>query len=298
TEELRVQDRVAAGEVFTTEFLLTDPDGTRQWYEATGQPIEDTSGVRLGIIVVRDVTDRSLRALQDEFLALASHELRTPLTSLSGSLQLLRRKLGDSVDERAIRQLEVAQLQTRHLTALIRDLVDVVRLQTGRLMLNNQPADLRTIVRDAADASEPISQGQSIQLDLPDEPMVVNADPTRLSQVLMNLLNNAIIYAPGTEQIEIQLRPDGRYAELSVRDYGPGVPEAERERIFARFTQLEPGSSQRNHSDGLGLGLYIAREIVDAHGGSITLDDSVEPGATFVVRLPLADGRRRGENGS
>jgi two-component system, chemotaxis family, CheB/CheR fusion protein len=286
-EDLRLQDRVAAGEAFTTEFLLTDPDGTRHWYEATGQPVEDTSGERLGLIVVRDITDRSLRALQDEFLALASHELRTPLTSLSGSLQLLRRRLGDSVDERAIRQLEVAQLQTRHLTTLIRDLVDIVRLQTGRLVLNNQPVDLRTIVRDAADAAESITQGQAIALDLPDEPLVANADPNRLSQVLMNLLKNAIIYAPDTERIEVQLQPAEKAAEMRVRDYGPGVPPAERERIFARFTQLEPGSSQRNHSDGLGLGLYIAREIVVAHGGTITLDESVEPGATFVVRLPL-----------
>jgi two-component system OmpR family sensor kinase len=154
-------------------------------------------------------------------------------------------------------------------------------------VLNNQPVDLRTIVRDAADAAESITQGQAIALDLPDEPLVANADPNRLSQVLMNLLKNAIIYAPDTERIEVQLQPAEKAAEMRVRDYGPGVPPAERERIFARFTQLEPGSSQRNHSDGLGLGLYIAREIVVAHGGTITLDESVEPGATFVVRLPL-----------
>jgi two-component system sensor histidine kinase VicK len=128
-----------------------------------------------------------------------------------------------------------------------------------------------------------------ITLDLPDEPLVADADPNRLSQVLMNLLNNAIIYAPDTEQVEVHLRSAGTHAELRVRDHGPGVPEGERERIFARFTQLEQGSAQRNHRDGLGLGLYIAREIVVAHGGTISVDGSAEPGATFVVRLPLAD---------
>jgi two-component system CheB/CheR fusion protein len=287
TEDLRLQGRVAAGEAFTSEFLLTGPDGNRTWYEAMGQPVGDASGERLGIIIIRNITDRSLRALQDEFLALASHELRTPLTSLSGSLQMLQRRLADSGDERMIRQLDVARIQTRQLTALIRDLVDVVRLQTGRLVLDTVQTDLRTIIRDAADASEPITQGKPIELDLPDEPLVASVDPNRLSQVLMNLINNAVTHAPETDKVEIRLRAAGNQAEIRVCDNGPGVPEEERERIFARFSQLGQGSSQRYHRDGLGLGLYIAREIVVAHGGTITVDGTDDPGATFVVRLPL-----------
>jgi two-component system CheB/CheR fusion protein len=287
TEDLRLQDRVAAGEAFTSEFLLTGPDGNRNWYEAMGQPVEDASGERLGIIIIRNITDRSLRALQDEFLALASHELRTPLTSLSGSLQMLQRRLADSGDERMIRQLDVARIQTRQLTALIRDLVDVVRLQTGRLVLDTVQTDLRTIIRDAADASEPITQGKPIELDLPDEPLVASVDPNRLSQVLMNLINNAVTHAPETDKVEIRLRAAGNQAEIRVCDNGPGVPEEERERIFARFSQLGQGSSQRNHRDGLGLGLYIAREIVVAHGGTITVESDDQPGAIFVVSLPV-----------
>lgn len=283
-----LQQRVASGESFTTEFLLTEPEGTRHWYEASAQPIEDAAGERLGVIVIRDITDRSLRRLQDEFLALASHELRTPLTSLAGSLQLLQRRLGDRVDEQANRQLEVARLQVSQLTALIYDLVDIVRLQTGRLRLQREQVDLTTVVRDAADAAQGLTQGQTIQTDLPDAPLIVDADRNRLTQVLMNLLNNAIVYAPGTESIDVGLHQVDGAAEIRVRDYGPGVPKEDRERIFVRFSQLELSDSQRQHSDGLGLGLYIAREIVVAHGGTLAVDGSVEQGATFVMRLPMA----------
>ena len=286
TEELRLQQRVAAGEAFTTEFLLTDAADNRHWYEAIAQPLDDSAGERLGVIVVRDVTDRSLRALQDEFLALASHELRTPLTSLSGNLQLLQRRLGDSIDEPTRRSLDIARRQTGQLTLLTHDLVDIVRLQTGRLQFQMEPTDLVTIVRDAIDAAQGMMQGQTIQLDLPDYSAIVDADRNRLAQVLMNLLNNAVTYAPGTDRIEICLRQDDGLAEVRVRDYGPGVPEEARECIFARFSQLDPAGSQRHHSNGLGL--YIAREIIVAHGGTLAIDGSTELGATFVIRLPLA----------
>ncbi len=288
TQDLRLQQRVASGEAFTTEFMLTEADATRRWYEAVAQPIEDVTGEQLGVIVVRDVTDRSLRALQDEFLALASHELRTPLTSLAGSLQLLQRKISGSIDEQARRQLQVARSQTLQLTALIHDLVDIVRLQTGRLDLHREPVDLKEIIRDAADAAQTIAQGQAIVIDVPDSPVISNVDRTRLNQVLMNLLNNAVMYAPGTDKIEITLRQSGNIGEIRVRDYGPGIPEEKRDQIFARFSQLDANSSPRHHSEGLGLGLYIAREIVTAHGGTLTIEDGDAPGATFAIRLPLA----------
>ena len=289
TEDLRLQDRVAAGEAFTTEFLLTASDGSRHWYEAFARPIEDAIGDRMGVIVVRDVTDRSLRSLQDEFLALASHELRTPLTSLAGSLQLLQRRLGDGIDERSRQQLDVARLQTRQLTALIYDLIDIVRLQTGRLHLNTESIDIVSVVRDAVESSRDATKGQTIEIDAPAHPLIVSADRTRLTQVLTNLIDNAITYAPGTERIDIEMRKVGSQAEIRVRDYGPGIPEDERERIFARFSQLELARSERQNSDGLGLGLYIAREIVTAHNGTLTLDDEVETGSAFVVRLPIAE---------
>lgn len=283
-----LQLRVASGEAFTTEFLMTEPNGTRHWYEANAQPIEDATGDQLGVMVIRDITDRSLRRLQDEFLALASHELRTPLTSLAGSLQLLQRRIGPDADEQTTRQLEVARLQTSQLTALIYDLVDIVRLQTGRLRLHREPVDLVTVVRDSVDAARGIAQDQTIQTELPDEPVILNVDRNRLAQVLMNLLNNAIAYAPGTESIEVSLRRGDGVAEIRVRDYGPGIPREDRERIFARFSQLELSESQRHHGDGLGLGLHIAREIVSAHGGTLVVDGDTEPGATFVLRLSLA----------
>ncbi|HEX5165102.1 MAG TPA: CheR family methyltransferase [Thermomicrobiales bacterium] len=289
-ESRSLQQRVATGEAFTTEFQVTETDGTRHWYEASAQPIENAAGERLGVVVVRDITDRSLRRLQDEFLALASHELRTPLTSLMGSLQLLQRRISGSVDEQANRQLEVARRQADHLTTLIHDLVDIVRLQTGRLQLHREPVDLVEVVRDASDAAQGITERQSIEPDLPDSPVIAEVDGNRLAQVLMNLLNNAIIYAPETDLIQIRLRQDGDVAEIRVHDDGPGVPAEDRERIFARFSQIEPAGSERQQSDGLGLGLFIAREIVTAHGGTLAVEETAEPGVTFIVRVPLTTG--------
>jgi two-component system CheB/CheR fusion protein len=287
-EDLRLQDRVAAGETFTTEFLLTDGSGVRHWYEAIAQPIVDSAGEQLGVIVIRDITDRSLRTLQDEFLALASHELRSPLTSLSGNLQLLQRRIGDSLDEHGRHQLEIVRLQTRHLASLVNELVDAVRLQTGRLSLNTEPVDLADIVRDAVAAAQGLTQGQTLDVSLPDEPVRADVDHVRLSQVLMNLLANAITYAPNTERIEVGLRRTEGWSEITVHDFGPGIPEEDRERVFQRFSQVEMSGAMHRQHDGLGLGLFIAREIVVAHGGTLTIDGTAGPGTTFLVRLPLA----------
>jgi two-component system CheB/CheR fusion protein len=285
-----LQQRVARGESFTADFTLTAADGIRRWFEAKAQPIAAASGEQLGVIAIRDITDRSMRQLQDEFLALASHELRSPLTSLSGNLQLILRRHGASLDEQTRRMLDVASSQTHHLTSLVNELVDVVRLQTGRMWLTTEPINLVDVVRQAVDAAQGMTDGQTIEPSLPSEPVVVAVDRIRLSQVLTNLLANAITYAPGADRIEIGVRRADGLAEVTVHDFGPGVPESERERIFQRFSQVELSESDRRQGAGLGLGLYIAREIVAAHGGTLTVEETTDPGATFIVRLPLTPG--------
>jgi signal transduction histidine kinase len=131
-----------------------------------------------------------------------------------------------------------------------------------------------------------LADGQALVLDSEDAPVVVAGDAGRLQQVLLNLLTNALTHAPGSERVEIRLRRDGEAAELSVRDRGPGIAAEALETVFDRFAQVDP--LQRPGSAGLGLGLYIAREIVEAHGGTIAAHSAPGEGATFTVRLPLA----------
>lgn len=292
------QRRALAGETFSTEFTITQANGDRRWFEASGQPLMTDESGQLGLIVVRDLTDRSVRHLQDEFLIFASHELRTPLTALSGSIQLLRRSLtangggagsnagARELDPRVARHLDIASSQVRQLTVLTNDLVDIVRLQTGRLNMMSQPVNLTTLMALVAETATSFTDAQRIMLDAPAEPIVVLGDAGRIEQVLMNLVTNTISHAPSSTRIDIRLRQLDGMAEIQVGDDGQGIAAANLERIFSRFSQV--ASDRREARAGLGLGLYIAREIIRAHGGDIQAASVEGEGATFTVRLPLA----------
>jgi signal transduction histidine kinase len=266
------------------EFTAAAAGGARRWFEATGRPL---AGEAAGVLVIRDVSDRALRHLQEEFLSWAGHELRTPLTTLQGNLELAQRRLGTDADERARRHLALAGEETRRLGALVAELVDATRLHSGRLDLRLVPLELASLVARTVALAEVLTQGQSLVLAATDDPAVVVGDAGRLEQVLLNLLTNAIAYAPGTERIDIALRRDGATAELAVRDQGPGIPADALEWIFERFARVDP--LEHPGGAGLGQGLYIAREIVEAHGGTITAASVPGEGATFTVRLPVLD---------
>jgi signal transduction histidine kinase len=236
--------------------------------------------------VVRDISDRGLLQLQDEFLAMASHELRTPLTALFGYLQLHRRHLesgqsGESVHRSITRALE----QVEHLRVLVDDLLDVERLRTGRLSLRRVPTDLTPLVARVVAFAESLTHGKTLRVTLPSEPLTVDGDAVRLEQVLLNLITNAVEHAPDSSAVDVTLRADGGEAELAVRDYGPGIPAAEVGQIFTRYRQAAQG--RRTGSRGLGLGLYITHEIVEEHGGTIGVESTEGQGARFAVRLPL-----------
>jgi two-component system CheB/CheR fusion protein len=278
--------RVARGEAFRLEFTAEAADGARRWFEASGRPLAGEANGVAGVLVVRDITDRTLRRLQEEFLAWAGHELRTPLAALSGNLQLAGRRLEAGDEERLRRHLALANEEARRMGALVTELVDAARLRSGRLVLAAEPLDLAPLVARTVEVAEALADGQALVLDSEDAPVVVAGDAGRLQQVLLNLLTNALTHAPGSERVEIRLRRDGEAAELSVRDRGPGIAAEALETVFDRFAQVDP--LQRPGSAGLGLGLYIAREIVEAHGGTIAAHSAPGEGATFTVRLPLA----------
>ncbi|AGP34817.1 AAA family ATPase [Sorangium cellulosum] len=225
---------------------------------------------------------------RDEFLVVASHELKTPLTSLQMQVQaveraLRRRSLADVPPERFERMFQTLGRQTLRLGRLIDELLDVTRLNAGRLTLARAPVDLTALAREVVDRMRPqLADARCpIQLDL-DEPVVGHWDPSRVEQVVINLLSNAMKY--GAERpILVGVRRKADRALVVVRDQGIGIAEADQGRIFERF---ERAVSVRNFG-GLGLGLYIVRSIVMSHGGSIRVESHPGAGATFVVELPL-----------
>ena len=282
------QHRAAQGESFTQVFTLPGEDGARRWFESNAQPVPDAEGATWGVLVIRDITDRSLRHQQEQFLARAAHELRTPLTALSGRLQLLIRRLAQSGAEDRVRQEAAHALeQARRLETHIHELLDATRVQVGHLTLNRAPLDLRSLAQEVAELAHPLTAGKAIDVTLPDHPIMVDGDAHRLEQVLLNLLTNAITHAPGTDRITLRLLTQDDVVVIEVEDAGPGIAEEDLPRVFTRFFQT---SSTRTARSGLGLGLFIAQEIVTEHGGTITAKSTIGEGTTFTVHLPLDKG--------
>jgi len=287
------RQRAANGESFTMLFTLREPEGTRRWYEASGQPLLINGVEQGGVVVIRDVTDRSLRHLQEQFLAVAGHELRTPLTALSLSIDLAARRVQNSDDQRLRQHMIRAAEQTRRLTELAHEIVDVVRLTTATLQIERAPLDLSDLTRRVVDTVQVIAGEQPVSIQGDDAPIIISGDARRIEQILLNLLVNAVTFSGGSGSIDVSLRNADGFAEVDVRDHGPGIPAHVLPHIFDRFYRVD---DERSAREGLGLGLFIAREIVNAHGGHIEVESTIGSGATFTVRLPLlaiSDSSRR-----
>jgi len=260
----------------------------------------DVDGVRYSLAAVRDVSERRrmeekarlYRKAQaevrerDEFLSVASHELRTPVAALQLQLQLLRRvaeRSGDLVPSAVSARLEALERQTRRVSVLVSELLDLSRLRMGRLELRREPADLSEVARDVIAPfleDEQASRGSPLRLDAP-RPAVGSFDRVRMEQVLTNLVANAVKFGQG-KPIDVRVEAADGLLRLSVADRGIGVAPEDRERIFGRFERAVPAQ----HFAGLGLGLYIARQIVEAHGGTIRLEGAPGEGSTFTVEVP------------
>jgi two-component system, chemotaxis family, CheB/CheR fusion protein len=243
-------------------------------------------------VLARDQLE-ALDRLKDEFLSLASHELRTPLTPLMAYTEMFARMLdGKSPAPERDREMKglVAKFrrQIGHMSKLTDDLLDVARLQSGKLALDLQTVSLLAIVREARDQVAASRPEPPIELvvNAPSEPRL-NGDPVRLTQVVHNLLVNAVKHGNGVVEVRLEsFARDGRsWGRIEVRDGGPGVPAEMRAGLFQRFFQASP-RERRESRAGLGLGLYISQGIVEQHGGSIGADFG-DPGSTFWVELPL-----------
>ncbi len=282
-----LQRRAAAGETFLAQFAIRAPDGSRRWFEAKGRPLRSDGGERGGVVVIRDITDRSLRDLQDQFVAMVAHELRTPLSAMMGYVELVSRGLAgiDESDDRLRRFADRAVGQAHRMAELVGDLLDANRLQRGDLAYLHEPIDLAALVEEMVEVSRPLAEGTEIRVHGITTPVEVMGDPGRLQQVVLNLLNNARQHGGAGKPIEVTLRRRGSKVMLSVRDHGPGIRRSDQEQLFTRFFRAEGSAKPR--SGGLGLGLYISRQIVEAHSGTIAVRSQPGRGATFTVTLPV-----------
>ena len=278
-------NRAARGESFVLEFTTVGPGGVRRRCEATGEPVPASGGER-GVLVIRDVTERGIYRVQDEFMALASHELRTPLSAVMIYLELLEQRSQNRAElEEFHRFAERALHQAQRLKDLTGDLLDAARLQHGKLSLRMRSTDLGATVERAVEAAQTKQSAPVVRVTRPPELIAIQADPSRIEQVVLNLLNNALAHSADSEEIPVLLERKDPWAEIVVRDFGEGINPDELPFVFDRFRQVQ--SDGDVSGEGLGLGLYIAREIIVAHGGTIAVDSELGHGTTFTVRLPL-----------
>ena len=295
---------------YEAEYRSVWPDGQIRWIIASGRGVCDEAGRPLRMVgVTLDITERKraeeerARLLEreraaraeaeaasrakDVFLATVSHELRTPLTAVLGYVEMLRLDMFED-DEGRARALEIVERNAKSQEQLVKDILDVSRIISGKMRLHMGPLDLHEVIRAAADVVRPALAAKKIELRLdldPDEGLI-RADPDRIQQVVWNLLSNAAKFTPERGRVCVRLARAGSYAVITVADNGCGITPEFLPYVFDRFRQ-EQGVNQRTHR-GLGLGLAIVRHLVELHGGTVTAESPGEgQGSTFTVRLPL-----------
>lgn len=270
-------------------------DGSEFPVEIGLTPIQ--AGERLLVLgVIVDISQRKdMVRLKDEFVSTVSHELRTPLTSISGSLGLLVAQWSESLPESATRLVSIAHKNIQRLVRLINDILDIEKLESGRVVFNLARVGLRQVVEQAIDDNRGFAEefGVHVALDAIPTKADVNADPDRLAQVLTNLLSNAIKFSSGGGEVLVAVEELGETYRVSVRDHGPGIPAEFKSHIFEKFAQADGTNSRRK--GGTGLGLSIVKQIVERLGGDVGFHDAPGGGTVFFVELPTWDESAGGE---
>ena len=288
---------VLKGETVTYERDLILQDGCMHSLSVTYIPhLQEQNTVQGFFALTSDISDRkAIERMKDEFLSVVSHELRTPLTSIHSSLKILSTgKLG-SLSTQGERMLKIADEQTERLVHLVNNVLDLQRIQSGKINMNKQACEARELIAEAVQAMKTLAQSQGIQLSCKPSNLVVWADRDYIVQTLTNLVSNAIKFSPAkstvvlsavkNSQLNLDRQPQSiSYITFAVQDRGQGIPQDRLETIFERFQQVDSSDSRKK--GGTGLGLAICRQIVEGHGGQIWAESCLENGSTFYFTLP------------
>jgi PAS domain S-box-containing protein len=292
-----LRDAVKNGQ-FEEENWRVRKDGTTFWANVVITPFYDNAKLIGFIKVTRDLSERLRHeqeraefianeararaevAARDAFLSVAAHELKTPITTAKAAAQLLKRSFRgrSDLDGTQARSLQLVEDQVEKLSRLVTRLLETVQIQGKRFAIFKESTDVAALVRSAVDGLDAASK-KLISVTAP-QSLTAEIDPLRFDQVLTNLLTNAIKFSPPDQVISVALEGNGAGLRLSVSDRGPGVPKHLRPQLFERFFQANPDRS------GMGLGLFITKEIVEAHGGTIVAEFPAGGGTRFTVKLP------------
>lgn len=280
------------GKAYPLKALKEKDAAEDRWFDIICTPVFDNVGKKDGVAFFGfEVTDlvkgrmatEELMHKKDEFMSIASHELKTPITSLKGSLQLAQRLLSKSENKVLTGFIDKAEHQTEKLTVLVNDLLDVTKIQEGKMLLNYSTFDVVAMIKECVDdvRAQKIKH-QIIILD--DCPIEIHADRARLEQVVNNFLTNAIKYSPHADEVKISCVVDDGELKVSVQDFGIGIPADKQQFLFDRFYRVQESSV---NFSGLGLGLFISAEIIKRHHGEVGISSEMGKGATFWFSLPL-----------
>jgi signal transduction histidine kinase len=270
------------------ELLSRHSSGALLHISATASPVVTEAGraPELAVVVLRDLTGlKRLERMRDEFLSTAAHELRTPITTIKGYAQLLDRWTPGGHEPREGKAFRILNRQSDRLTQLVQELLEVSRLQLGRLALRRQRFELGELVADVLERMQGVSSRHRLVLHQEGH-VFVDADRERIDQVLVNLFDNAIKYSPEGGDIEVRVAIREGSGVVSIRDPGMGIPKERQGQLFERFYRAHAGlESDRG---GMGIGLNLSEQIVQRHGGRIWFESEVGKGSTFSFSLALA----------
>ncbi len=275
------------------EFVLEQDNGKKQFLQISASLIRNKEGkVIAAASIINDITHRKeIEKRKDDFVNMASHELKTPITSMKLYIEALIKRSSDSDDERTTKTLDGIKKQTERLQELVNGLLDVSRLQTGKLSFTKEPFRLDVLAKELTEELRATTKKQTL-VYMGKAPLVVFADKFRIYQVLTNLITNAIKYSPESTTITIRVKKADGKAVVSVKDEGIGIVKEQQKRVFDRLYQV--ADSDTNTFPGLGLGLYISKEIIKRHQGSIWVESEKtngqtdgKHGSTFYFTLPL-----------
>ncbi|MCJ7752183.1 MAG: cell wall metabolism sensor histidine kinase WalK, partial [Armatimonadetes bacterium] len=273
-------------ELCGTEFELDNP---RRQLVLHVAPVRTGEGEGWGAVgVVRDVTaERRIEQMRRQFISDASHEIRTPLTSIGGFAAAIADGTAATPEERLHSSALIVR-EVERLTRLVNDLLSLSKIESGGVTLNREAVDISDLIHAAIESFDPQAQERDsrVELDLPGDLPAVSADPDRIYQVVVNLLSNALRFNMPGGEIVISGRPENSFVRVAIKDSGPGIPSEQLSRIWERFHRAD--SSRARLDGGTGLGLAIVRSIVEAHGGTVSVESELGKGSTFSFTLSIA----------
>jgi len=273
------------GEAMQGFIVQLHPPGRQLWVSISAAPIRTVDGRILGAVqIFTDITaQQALQERQQAFTHCVSHDLRTPLIIIQWHAQLLAQLLGQDAPAEMRERVETIQRGTRLMQGMLEDLIDLARVENGRMHLDLQHLYPHSFLAGLLQRSAGVLETSRIQLDIPAELPPVSADLNRLERIVLNLLSNALTYTPADSPVLVRAFPGDDALHLTVIDHGPGITAAEATHIFDRFYRAQ----HQRHGEGMGLGLYITKLLVEAHGGRIWFTPTPEHGATFTFTLPF-----------